>query len=238
MTTTGLVVVVRPGDEASAHTGVRALLATPGLELIVAGATAESDWPRDPAGALRVLPLPPGTPAGEVIRQGLRLALTRSSDIVGHVAGDFATPPTEIVRLRDILATRAAAMVMGTRVAMLGYDIRRSVVRHYLGRVFAMLASSALHLTVYDTQCPAKLFRATPALAAALEAPFVSTVAFDVELLGRLLAEGLSAKEIVEVPLKSWDGTRARSAGPRDFATALRDLRRISTDLARRRGRR
>jgi hypothetical protein len=39
---------------------------------------------------------------------------------------------------------------------------------------------------VYDTQCGAKLFRRTPALAAALERPFRSRWAFDVELLGRL----------------------------------------------------
>ena len=94
--------------------------------------------------------------------------------------------------------------------------------RHYLGRAYATLASSALGITVYDTQCGAKVFRVNDALGAALAEPFRSAWAFDVELLHRLLhgsatAEAIAEDALVEVPLTTWrdvGGSKLRF-GPR-----------------------
>ena len=71
------------------------------------------------------------------------------------------------------------------------------------------MASLILDLRVYDTQCGAKAFRATPLLRAALAAPFHARWAFDVELIGRLLLgtqslPGLSVEQFVEMPLQRW----------------------------------
>jgi len=92
---------------------------------------------------------------------------------------------------------------------MLGYDIERSAVRHYLGRVFATAASVILKARVYDTQCGAKLFRVGAALQAALGDPFPDRWSFDVELLARLLypppgVPPVAPDQIVEVPLTEW----------------------------------
>ena len=141
------------------------------------------------------------------------------------------------------MRSRGASVVMGARVAMLGVDIRRSAVRHYLGRCFAMVASFILRTEIYDTQCELKLFRPSPALGEALATPFSSTVAFDVELLGRLLAGSpgirpLAAGEIIEVPLQTWHGQASSVTDSVRAFLALRDLHRIASDLtARRRAR-
>ncbi|MDQ1419024.1 MAG: hypothetical protein QOJ52_986, partial [Acidimicrobiaceae bacterium] len=82
--------------------------------------------------------------------------------------------------------------MLGSRIARLGSTIERTARRHLLGRVFATAASVALGCQVYDTQCGAKVFRVTPALTVALQRPFRSAWAFDVELQSRLLTGGPS----------------------------------------------
>jgi hypothetical protein len=123
---------------------------------------------------------------------------------------------------------------------MLGYQIDRSAVRHYLGRVFATAASLILRARVYDTQCGAKLFRAGPALSEALSAPFLSRWAFDVELLGRLLigtaaVAPLPIAAIVEVPLAIWRDVAGSKLGLAGMVRTLRDLARVANDMNARR---
>ena len=151
-----------------------------------------------------VLVLPANGGKAEAVRQGLRHALAGGADVVGYFDADLSTPPPEILRLVQTIEASGVAVVMGARVALLGRDIRRHAARHYLGRIFATTASMMLGVRVYDTQCGAKLFRRTAALAAALERPFRSRWAFDVELLGRLLSAGLPIGTFVEVPLMTW----------------------------------
>ncbi len=175
---------------------------------------------------------------GEAIRTGLRHALERGADVVGYVDADFSTPPEEVLRLVAMLDVLPASVVLGSRVRLLGRDIRRRPGRHYLGRVFATVASVALGIPVYDTQCGAKLLRRTPALEAALEAPFSSRWAFDVELIGRLLrptggVHGLSLEDFVEVPLERWYDVKGSKLTIGQMARAGLDLTRIAIHLRR-----
>ena len=176
----------------------------------------------------------------EAVRQGMRAALERSGDVVGYFDADLSTPGPEILRLLDAIEQRDAAVVMGARIALLGSHIERTVARHYLGRVFASVASILLAARVYDTQCGAKLFRRSPALSAALAAPFLSRWAFDVELLGRLLVgepgvPPVPLERMLEVPLGSWRDVPGSKLRPAAMVGALKDLSLIGVDLARRR---
>jgi glycosyltransferase involved in cell wall biosynthesis len=191
-------------------------------------------------GRVSVLPLSPNGGKAEAVRRGLRAALEGPAEVVGYLDADLSTPPAEAMRLLDVLDERRAAAAIGARVALLGTDIHRKAARHYLGRLFASLASLTLAARVYDTQCGAKVFRRSPALAAALEAPFLSRWAFDVELLGRLLVgapgtPGLDANDIVEVPLRTWRDVPGSKLKPAAMAGALKDLALIRADLSRRR---
>ena len=194
-------------------------------------------------GRIAALALAKNGGKAEAVRQGMRAALARPATevgVVGYLDADLSTPPAEATRLLDVLDERGAAAALGARIALLGSDIHRTAARHYLGRLFASLASLLLAAPVYDTQCGAKLFRRSPALSAALEAPFLSRWAFDVELLGRLLAgtppvPGIDVHDIVEVPLRAWrdvPGSKLKTAA---MAGAAKDLAVIALDLARRR---
>jgi len=192
-------------------------------------------------GRIDTLALPQNRGKAEAVRQGLQRALENRADIVGYFDADLSTPASEIRRLLALLDGRDdIAAVIGARISLLGNDIQRSHTRHYLGRVFATLASLILQARVYDTQCGAKLFRRSPALEAALREPFLSRWSFDVELLGRLLVGDatvppMSETQILEVPLHHWrdvPGSKLRLVA---MAGALKELADIAGDLARRR---
>ncbi len=158
---------------------------------------------------LEVVHLAQNRGKAEAVRAGLRAALARGARVVGYCDADLSTPVEELVRLVEVMQGGAREVVLGSRVRLLGTRIERRPHRHYLGRVFATIASLALRLSVYDTQCGAKLFRASRNLAAALERPFRTRWIFDVELLARLAAGGpgappLAPDAIEEVPLRAW----------------------------------
>ena len=120
-------------------------------------------------------------------------------------------------------------MVFGARVRLLGRNIHRKSWRHYLGRCFATAASTLLRLPIYDTQCGAKLFRATPELREVLTAPFESRWIFDVELLARFMARHRADPatlhdRIYEFPLPTWTDIDGSKVGPVDFLKASWEL--------------
>ncbi|CAN5737915.1 hypothetical protein BH24ACT6_BH24ACT6_21410 [soil metagenome] len=178
----------------------------------------------------------------EAVRRGMRLALDDGAAVVGYCDADFSTPPHEVARLLVVLDdTPDVDVVLGSRVGLLGSDVQRAHVRHYLGRLFATAASAALRMKVYDTQCGAKVFADTPALRAALADPFRSVWAFDVELLARLrhgappTAPGLGIERFLEIPLRTWRDVGASKLTVRGAGRAAVDVARIAIDGRRRR---
>ena len=167
---------------------------------------------------------------GEAVRRGMLTALADGAELTGYYDADLATPPAEMARLVEVLRQDPDLVaVLGARVALLGHRIERSLVRHYLGRLFATASSQVLGLPVYDTQCGAKVFRDSPVLRAALSTPFTSRWAFDVELLGRLGAGGDGG--FLEVPLGQWHDVGGSKLRPRDAVTAAADLLRVRRAL-------
>ncbi len=140
-----------------------------------------------------------------------------------------AAPVEEMMRLHAVLATSDAQAVMGARVRRLGARIERTNARRLLGRTFASLAALAIDVPLYDTQCGAKIFQASPALEAALAEPFVAKWTFDVELIARLYhggpgAPALGAESFIEVPLEQWHDVAGSKLRRRDAVRALVDL--------------
>lgn len=194
-----------------------------------------------PAGRCEVLDLENNQGKGGAVRAGILYALAKKPEVVGFWDADLATPLTEIASLYDLLKTSPNyEIVTAARALMLGRDIRRQAMRHYLGRCFAMVASLLLDLSVYDTQCGAKLFRVTPWLHTLFAQPFLSRWIFDVELLLRrkALGERLGLppleQAVIEFPLYVWEDVRGSKLAGRDFFRVQRDLVAIRLDYARR----
>jgi len=179
---------------------------------------------------IEVLALEENSGKAEAVRRGLLQALRGECEYVGYADADFATPPKELIRLAGEIEDRGVDVVLGARVALLGHDVQRSPFRHYLGRVFATLASLILKLMVYDTQCGAKILAANETLREVLAEPFISRWGFDVELIGRLTVAGAT---IHEVPLRRWVDVEGSKVGLRGMARTLIDLVRIRRALSR-----
>src|SRR5687768_13536106 len=130
--------------------------------------------------------LPENAGKAEAVRQGVLRAWAAGAEYIGYWDADLATPLEAIPAFCDRLDARPDLLIVfGARVRLLGQTVARRAVRHYLGRIFATAASLVLGVAVYDTQCGAKLFRASAEVHSLFQRPFVTRWLFDVELLAR-----------------------------------------------------
>ncbi|HMC12501.1 MAG TPA: glycosyltransferase, partial [Pirellulaceae bacterium] len=177
-----------------------------------------------------VLHLPHNCGKAEAVRRGVLQAFEQSPAYIGYWDADLATPLDAIGEFREYLAANPRVeMLLGARVRLLGSTIERRISRHCAGRVFATAASWVLQLPVYDTQCGAKLFRATDRTRLLFAEPFRSRWIFDVELLARFVlaatAAGQSPEELIhELPLRQWRDVAGSKVRPSDFVRAAIQL--------------
>lgn len=185
-------------------------------------------------GRISALRLDTNRGKAEAVRRGIVDAIGRRPALVGFWDADLPTP---LDAVDDFLAVASKYpgidLILGSRVLLMGRDIRRKASRHYLGRVFATAASLALDLPVYDTQCGAKVFRANEALGRVFEEPFRSRWVFDVEILARYLAlpadDGGPPRRsrIYELTVPAWYDVPGSKLAPLDFSRSMFDLARI-----------
>ena len=192
-------------------------------------------------GHFSVVDLQPNQGKAEAVRRGILGALEGDARYVGFWDADLATPLQAIPAFIDLLDRRPQLeMIFGSRVQLLGRSIERSRLRHYLGRVFATAASLTLGLGLYDTQCGAKLFRASPELHELFAEPFITRWIFDVEILARLIRarrgrELPQPKDVIyELPLDSWHDVAGSKVRVSDFPKAVLEILKIQRHYLRR----
>lgn len=186
---------------------------------------------------LRLLRLSQNQGKAEAVRQGVLWAFKQKPDFIGYFDADLATPLAELLGFHNILTNKPYVdLVTGARVKLVGRYVKRNPLRHYVGRVFATLASITLNLPVYDTQCGAKLMRNTKSVQDAFSSPFLSRWLFDVELIARLSLNRKSAPHplarenqdcMYEYVLDSWEDKAGSKVDIRAYFRSLKDLGRI-----------
>ena len=169
----------------------------------------------------------------EAVRQGFLKAFELGFEKIGYWDADLSTPLYLVNRLSELLENDKIIIVMGSRVRLLGYNIKRLAIRHYLGRIFATFASMVLGLPVYDTQCGAKLFKNSSELRMVFAYPFLVRWIFDVEILARykIIIKMKDAKALensaLEYPLDEWTDIRGSKLKFIDFFKASLELAKI-----------
>jgi len=176
-----------------------------------------------------VFSLPKNVGKAEAVRQGVLKARSDGDfDFFGFMDGDLATPLEEAIRFIDYFNNYKIQFVSGSRVKLFGWDIQRSLKRHYFGRVFATYVSNQFNLEIYDTQCGAKFF--TNCMAQDLfKEPFISKWFFDIELFIRLRNRMGKhfIESMIEIPLLHWHEIGESKLGLKDFLKTPIELRKI-----------
>ncbi len=177
---------------------------------------------------LYVLHLERNSGKAEAVRRGLLEAAAIGAEYAGFWDADLATPLEAIPEFALHLDLHPEVqMIFGARVRLLGRQIDRRPMRHYLGRLFATTASLVLGVPLYDTQCGAKLFRMGPEVVRLFEAPFRSRWIFDVEIVARFLAQPRlqAASDLIhEMPLLRWRDVAGSKVRATDFLRAFFEL--------------
>jgi glycosyltransferase involved in cell wall biosynthesis len=142
------------------------------------------------------------------VRQGIIESLKWKNFLyVGYMDADLSTPFEQMNLLAEKIENNPRLeLVLGSRVKLLGNSVERKALRHYSGRVFSTFASIALDISIYDTQCGAKIFISSLA-EKIFQEDFLSPWLFDVEIFARFIklhGKEAASQKILELPLEKW----------------------------------
>jgi dolichyl-phosphate beta-glucosyltransferase len=168
----------------------------------------------------------------EAVRQGMhRLLAGNDFSLAGYWDADLATPLSEIPRMIKLFTSiPSLQFAAGSRFRRMGADITRHWYRHYIGRIFATIASIILRLPVYDTQCGAKLFK-TKLAANIFQEPFLTKWLFDVEIFSRatqIIGKNQVKNAICEMPLYKWEDKEGSKINLWHYFLAVYELFKIA----------
>ncbi len=161
---------------------------------------------------------------GAAVRTGI---LAAGGGKILFADADGATPIEEEAKLAEAIAAGADIAVGSRLLAAAGVERSRNWARGLAGRLFAAVARRLLNLSVRDTQCGFKMFRAEPArrlFSTARENRYL----FDLEILA--LAARFQYR-VAEVPIRWHEVPGGHLRLSREAPRVLRDLWRLHRRL-------
>ena len=169
----------------------------------------------------------------EAVRFGMNHGITKGLPYLGFWDADLSTPLNEVQHfLHKLKRNPNLQAILGSRVRMLGTNIQRRALRHFVGRFYATLISIVLQLPIYDSQCGAKLFKVNSVFKRTMAKKFKSRWLFDVEMLARFqILTSTTSIDIIEYPLNQWIDTSGSKVTFTEGLVSLFDLIRIKIGL-------
>lgn len=164
---------------------------------------------------------------------GFQKAFNMEYENIGYWDADLATPLSAVEQMCRLISAPEVVMVFGSRVRLLDRHIERKATRHYLGRIFATVASLVIGLSIYDTQCGAKIFKNNINLQRVFRKPFSTDWVFDVEIFARFALlqkhdDTISlSRTAIEYPLREWYDVPGSKLDLWDFFKAAYEIIKI-----------
>lgn len=118
-------------------------------------------------------------------------------------------------------------MIIGSRIAMAGYEIQRNFFRHLASRIVVTYVCWGWKNAPYDTQSGLKIFKASDSFFLSIENEFVTRWFFDIELMLRLINRSEGSFKIKEIPVKNWRDIRGSHINVKSLPTIFREMIRI-----------
>lgn len=188
-----------------------------------------------PADASRVISLSKNEGKAEAVRQGMLAMLEESlnpNDLIGFWDADLATPLAELDRFVQAFSqNHAMQVVVGFRKKDTDAHIERSFTRKIISRIMHTIIAHYIGLPIHDTQCGAKLFKASIA-SAIFAAPFIARWLFDIEIFFRVkhfLGPDALEQNVEQLHLKAWHDVPGTKLCLRDVPKIFLELINIKT---------
>jgi glycosyltransferase involved in cell wall biosynthesis len=149
----------------------------------------------------------------EALRIGFQHALATSigDSAVGFIDSDGAFEISDLIRIIELVKNAYTLQtfnaVWGSRVTLLGTQIQRSAIRHYIGRIITTILSSGTNIFPYDSQCGLKFYIMNQSDQKILSKEFKTRWFYDLEIWLRL--RNNATKNgcdylVQEVPVNYW----------------------------------
>lgn len=132
---------------------------------------------------------------GGAIQFGLKVA---KGNYFGFVDADGATPAEEVFRTWNHINLHPEIdLLAGSRIIMMGRNVKKSFYRHVTNRIFSFYFSFIFRIQMYDPQCGCKIFKKSAYLQVIHKISDLRWL-WDTQLLVLLIRNGF---KIVEIPL-------------------------------------
>ena len=165
----------------------------------------------------------------ESLRQGMLWAMSNDLTSIATLDADGACSVTDLISIYKShlkkLEVNRPRITSGARVRLAGWNISRTNIRQWLGRIIATLVSLVTKIEMYDPQTPIKIYTFPKALwALLLDRPFATRWFVDVELILRAkkLVEG--ELQIVESPIQYFRDVEQSHLKKRDFVKIILEI--------------